>query len=57
MLNMPATFLEPGEVIHPITGNGGLMEVGNYPSGADELAEKVAEALRRRASPQASTPP
>ncbi len=45
MLNMPATFLEPGEVIHPITGNGGLIEVGNYPSGADELAERVAEAL------------
>lgn len=45
MLNMPAIFLEPGEVIHPITGNGGLIEVGKYPIGADSLAERVAEAL------------
>ncbi|MCX6648431.1 MAG: ketopantoate reductase family protein [Candidatus Bathyarchaeota archaeon] len=46
MLNMPAIFLHPGEVIHPITGNGGFIEVGRYPSGADELTHRVADALQ-----------
>ena len=45
MLNMPAIFLTPGEVIHPITGNGGFIEVGRYPVGSDELARRVAHAL------------
>jgi len=45
MLNMPAIFLTPGEVIHPITGNGGFLEVGKYPSGFDALAESVVSAL------------
>jgi 2-dehydropantoate 2-reductase len=45
MLNMPAIFLTPGEVIHPITGNGGYLEVGKYPSGFDALAEAVVSAL------------
>ena len=52
MLNMPAIFLTPGEVIHPITGNGGFIEVGNYPSGADELALNSSRPSERRASPQ-----
>jgi len=47
MLNMPAIFMTPGEVIHPITGNGGFLEVGKYPSGADELTRKVASALQK----------
>jgi 2-dehydropantoate 2-reductase len=45
MLNMPAIYLTPGEVIHPITGNGGFLEVGKYPSGYDALAEGVVSAL------------
>ncbi|HIH88177.1 TPA: ketopantoate reductase family protein [Candidatus Bathyarchaeota archaeon] len=45
VLNMPAIFLTPGEVIHPITGNGGLIEVGRYPASADELSQRVASAL------------
>jgi 2-dehydropantoate 2-reductase len=47
MLNMPATFLTPGEVIHPITGNGGFIEVGRYPRGSDELTRKVVSALQK----------
>jgi 2-dehydropantoate 2-reductase len=46
MLNMPAIFLTPGEVIHPITGNGGFIEVGKYPSGVDALVDKVVKALQ-----------
>jgi 2-dehydropantoate 2-reductase len=45
VLNMPAIFLTPGEVIHPITGNGGFIEMGRYPVGSDELARGVAHAL------------
>jgi len=45
VLNMPAMFLTPGEVVHPITGNGGFIEVGRYPVGSDELARRVAHAL------------
>jgi 2-dehydropantoate 2-reductase len=47
LLVMPGIFLEPGLVIHPITGNGGLLEVGLYPSGSDELAETVWAALKK----------
>jgi 2-dehydropantoate 2-reductase len=46
MLNMPAIFLHPGEVTHPITGNGGFIEVGRYPNGTDELTHTVADALK-----------
>ena len=45
VVNLPAVFLTPGEVIHPITGNGGFIEVGHYPVGSDELARKVTNAL------------
>jgi 2-dehydropantoate 2-reductase len=47
MLNMPAIYMELGEVIHPIAGNGGFIEVGRYPNGADELTRKVASALQK----------
>lgn len=42
---MPAIFLESGEVINPITGNAGFIEVGLYPRGSDELAFVVSVAL------------
>ncbi len=45
MINLPAIFLNPGEVINPITGNAGFIEVGRYPRGADELTKNVASAL------------
>jgi 2-dehydropantoate 2-reductase len=45
VLNMPAIFLTSGEVIHPISGNGGFIEVGRYSVGSDELARKISYAL------------
>ncbi len=40
-------FLEPGEVITPILGNAGFLEVGLYPRGLDELAYEVADAFKK----------
>ena len=45
MINLPGIFLNPGEVINPITGNAGFIEVGRYTCGSDELTEKVVSAL------------
>ena len=45
MINLPGIFLNAGEVVNPITGNAGFIEVGCYPRGSDELTEKVASAL------------
>ncbi len=45
MINLPGIFLHPGEVINPITGNAGFIEVGRYPRGADELTHTVSSAL------------
>jgi 2-dehydropantoate 2-reductase len=45
LLVMPAIFLEPGEVINPITTNHGFIEVGLYPRGVDDLASTVWAAL------------
>ena len=47
VLVVPGTFLEPGVVINPITGNAGFIEVGLYPRGADDLAYNVSVALRK----------
>src|SRR5688500_18249466 len=43
---MPTSFVEPGVVqasSAPITG---LLDIGRYPSGVDDVAESVAAALR-----------
>jgi 2-dehydropantoate 2-reductase len=46
MINIPGIFLHPGEVINPITGNAGFIEVGRYPQGSDKLTRVVASALK-----------
>jgi len=46
MLFIDAVFLTPGEVINPVTGRWGFIEVGCYPSGKDGLCEEIALALR-----------
>ncbi len=46
LMVIPGIFLEPGEVINPITGNAGFIEVGLYPKGTDELASTVSSALK-----------
>ncbi|MCJ7608612.1 ketopantoate reductase family protein [Candidatus Bathyarchaeota archaeon] len=45
MVRVGGIFLQPGEVINPVSGNAGLLEVGLYPRGSDELAHKVADAF------------
>jgi 2-dehydropantoate 2-reductase len=47
MVRVPGIFLQPGEVINPLSGTMGVLDVGLYPSGSDELAEKVALAFRK----------
>lgn len=45
MVNVPGVFLEPGVVSNPIRGNRGYMDIGRYPSGLDQGATQVAEAI------------
>lgn len=45
MLNVPGVFLEPGVVSNPITGNHGFMDIGRYPTGVDDVARAVAQAI------------
>jgi 2-dehydropantoate 2-reductase len=42
---LPATHLEPGVVVSNSAGKTGLLDIGRYPSGVDEMATSVAEAL------------
>ena len=46
VVNLPGIFLHPGEVINPISGNLGFLEVGSYPHGVDELAREVSREFR-----------
>jgi 2-dehydropantoate 2-reductase len=47
LIVVPGIFLTPGEVINPIVGNAGFMEIGIYPRGADELCATVVAALKK----------
>jgi len=47
MVRVPGIFLQPGEVINPISGHAGFLEVGLYPRGSDELTHTVSEAFKR----------
>ena len=38
---LPATYLEPGEVLMPGTPVDGVLDAGCFPSGVDKLVEKV----------------
>ncbi|HEY7324330.1 MAG TPA: 2-dehydropantoate 2-reductase N-terminal domain-containing protein [Streptosporangiaceae bacterium] len=46
-VNVPATHLEPGVVEAPATPVSGILQLGCYPAGADDLASAVAADLRR----------
>ena len=46
-VNIPATHLEPGVVEAPGTPVSGILQVGRYPAGTDQLASAVAADLRR----------
>ena len=45
LIVVPGVFLEPGVVHNPISGNAGFVEFGVFPTGADDLAAQVAQAL------------
>ncbi|MBI3914128.1 MAG: ketopantoate reductase family protein [Chloroflexi bacterium] len=47
MIMIPAIFMTPGEVINPIVRRNGVIEIGRYPRGADDLCHPIADALRR----------
>ncbi|MDW6060874.1 2-dehydropantoate 2-reductase N-terminal domain-containing protein [Streptomyces sp. FXJ1.4098] len=44
---LPATYLEPGEVIAPCAPCTGVLHLGAYPSGADETARQIAADLEK----------
>lgn len=44
---LPATHLEPGEVLHHATGVGGILDAGRFPAGVDATIEAVCSALTR----------
>ena len=41
VVNMPATYLEPGVVVVHATPNLGVLDSGRYPEGIDEISERV----------------
>jgi 2-dehydropantoate 2-reductase len=45
MVWLPAVHLEPGVVQSNLSGKSGVLDVGRFPSGADDVAEEVAAAL------------
>ncbi|MGO4419284.1 ketopantoate reductase family protein, partial [Streptomyces sp. MCAF7] len=44
---LPATYLEPGEVIAPCAPFTGMLHLGGYPSGADETVRLIAADLEK----------
>jgi len=38
---LPATHIEPGVVLHHTRKIGGVLDIGNYPRGTDELAQQI----------------
>jgi 2-dehydropantoate 2-reductase len=45
LIVVPGIFLEPGIVVNNSLGNAGFIEVGQFPSGQDQLSADVASAL------------
>ena len=41
LVNLPASFLVPGEVQTNAEGHGGVLDTGCYPSGVDDIAETI----------------
>jgi 2-dehydropantoate 2-reductase len=42
LVALPATFMEPGEVLGECIGISGVLDVGCYPAGVDDVAERIA---------------
>ncbi len=45
VVNLPAVYLTPGQVITYAEQPGGVLDVGRYPSGIDERCSEIADAL------------
>jgi len=41
VVNLPAMFLNPGEVVTHADGQGGILDTGCYPRGVDEVSEVI----------------
>lgn len=52
----PTLFLQPGVVATYSTPNTGLLDLGRYPSGVDEVAEQVAAAFTASRFPSLARP-
>ncbi len=46
MVMLPATHMQPGEVIMHASPVGGILDAGCYPAGVDPLIEQLADELR-----------
>lgn len=42
---LPATHIEAGVVLHHCKSTGGVLDIGNFPNGADEIAHQIATDL------------
>jgi 2-dehydropantoate 2-reductase len=45
LVRLPATYLEPGVVLNHAYPRGGILDIGRYPTGIDELAERISYKL------------
>lgn len=45
VVNLPAMHLEPGEVVTFAQGHDGILDIGAYPLGSDQLCEQFAHEL------------
>ncbi len=45
LVRLPATYLEPGIVLNHASPRGGVLDIGLYPRGTDDLAQRVANEL------------
>ncbi|MGW0455408.1 ketopantoate reductase family protein [Gordonia sputi] len=43
---LPALHLEPGVVVQASSNKPGILDIGRYPSGIDEVAQSISSALR-----------
>ena len=47
MVGFTGIYLKDGTVHNPVAGNAGYLEIGVYPTGMDDLAERVASDLQK----------
>ena len=45
LVHLPASYLEPGQVVTHAAGRGGILDTGCYPGGIDDTCRAVTDAL------------